>query len=161
MESMTKEKKQEFTLRITKANKSQMIVILYDMILQYLQDAISDYEKGKLKEYQKNVGYAKNCIDELLNSLNFQYEIANVLRGLYYFYKRELSTAAIQQKQELLPPVIKMIEELRKSFEQTAKEDQSAPIMENTQTVYAGLTYGKDSLNLNLSDQGSNRGFRV
>lgn len=158
---MIKEKKQEFTLRITKANKSEMIVILYDMILQYLEDAVNHYQEGNVKEYKKDINHAKSCIDELLNSLNFQYDLAQVLRGLYYFYKRELSTAAIQEKQELLPPVIKMIQELRNSFEQIAKEDLSAPIMDNTQKVYAGLTYGKDSLNLNLSDQGSNRGFRV
>ena len=54
-----------------------------------------------------------------------------------------------------------MIQELKESFEQIALQDTSAPIMENTQTVYAGLTYGKDSLNLNLSDQGTNRGFCV
>ena len=54
-----------------------------------------------------------------------------------------------------------MIQELKKSYEQAVALDDSAPIMQNTQTVYAGLTYGKDSLNINLSDQGTNRGFRV
>lgn len=34
-------------------------------------------------------------------------------------------------------------------------------VMENVQTVYAGLTYGRNNLNENLADQGINRGFRV
>ena len=42
---MKKEKKQEFTLRITRANKTQMVVILYDMVLTYLEDAIEAFEK--------------------------------------------------------------------------------------------------------------------
>ena len=42
---MKKEKKQEFTLRITKANKTQMIVILYDMVLEYLKDSLESLEK--------------------------------------------------------------------------------------------------------------------
>ena len=35
---MTKECKQQFTLRITQANSTQLIVILYEMTLQYLAD---------------------------------------------------------------------------------------------------------------------------
>ena len=90
-----------------------------------------------------------------------EYKIAGILRGLYFFYKRELTTAAVQQKKELVLPIIQMIGELKESYEQIASQDTSAPIMENAQTVYAGLTYGKDSLNVNLSDQGTNRGFCV
>ncbi len=158
---MKTEKKQEFTLRITKANKTQLIVILYDMILVYLQDALQELEKKEYKEYKWNVERAKDCIDELLNSLHYEYEIAGILRSLYFFYKRELSTAAIHYDEEKVLQVAKMIGELKESYEQIAAQDTSAPIMENTQKVYAGLTYGKDSLNVNLSDQGSNRGFCI
>ena len=158
---MKKEKKQEFTLRITRANKSQMIVILYDMVLVYLEDSLEAFEKKDYKEYRWNIERAEDCLDELLNSLHMEYEIAGILRGLYFFYKRELTTAAVQQKKELVLPIIQMIGELKESYEQISSQDTSAPIMENAQTVYAGLTYGKDSLNVNLSDQGSSRGFRV
>lgn len=158
---MKKEKKQEFTLRITRANKTQMVVILYDMILTYLEDALEAFEKNNLKEYKWNVDRAKDCIDELLNSLHKEYEIAGVLRSLYFFYKRELTTAAVQMKKELILPVMQMIQELKESYEKVSAQDTSAPIMENAQTVYAGLTYGKNSLNVNLSDQGTNRGFCV
>ncbi len=158
---MRKEKKQEFTLRITKANKTQMIVILYDMVLEYLKDSLECLEKEELKEFKWNIERAKDCIDELLNSLNFDYELAGILRGLYYFYKRELATAAIYQNKEKVLPVMEMIQELKESYEKISIEDTSAPIMENAQTIYTGLTYGKDSLNVNLSDQSTNRGFCV
>lgn len=158
---MKKEKKQEFTLRITRANKTQMIVILYDMVMVYLEDALEAFENNNYKEYKWNIERGKDCIDELLNSLYMEYEIAGILRGLYFFYKRELTTAAVQMKPELVSPVMQMIRELKESYEQVASQDFSAPVMENAQTVYAGLTYGKDSLNINLSDQGTNRGFCV
>ena len=158
---MKKEKKQEFTLRITRANKSQMIVILYDMVLVYLEDSLEAFEKKDYKEYRWNIERAEDCLDELLNSLHMEYEIAGILRGLYFFYKRELTTAAIQERQEKILPVMQMIRELKESYEQIASQDTSAPIMQNTQEVYACLTYGKDSLNVNLSDQGTNRGFCV
>ena len=158
---MKKEKKQEFTLRITRANKTQMVVILYDMVLTYLEDAMEAFEKNSHKEYRWNIDRAKECIDELLNSLHMEYEIAGILKGLYFFYKRELTTAAVRMKKEMVLSVMQMIKELKESYEQVSAQDTSAPIMENAQTVYAGLTYGKTSLNVNLSDQGTNRGFCV
>lgn len=158
---MVKEKKQEFTLRITRANKSQLIVILYDMVLEYLEDALKAYKEDDKKKYKSDIRNAQNCIDELLHSLKSGYEISSRLKSLYYFYKRELSTAAILEKEEMILPVIDMIRELRNAYEKVAEQDNSAPIMENTQTVYAGLTYGKDSLTVDLSDQGGNRGFRI
>ena len=158
---MKKEKKQEFTLRITRANKTQLVVILYDMVLVYLEDSLEAFENEDYKEYKWNIERAKDCIDELLNSLHMEYEIAGILRGLYFFYKRELTTAAVQNKKELVLPVMQMIQELKESYEQISSQDTSAPIMENAQTVYAGLTYGRTSLNVDLSDQGTNRGFCV
>ena len=158
---MVKEKKQEFTLRITRANKSELIVILYDMVLEYLQDALKAYKEEDKKKYKSDIRNAQNCIDELLQSLKPGYEISSRLKSLYYFYKRELSTAAILEKEEIILSVMDMIRELRNAYEKVAAQDNSAPIMENTQTVYAGLTYGKDSLTVDLSDQGGNRGFRI
>ena len=158
---MKKEKKQEFTLRITGANKTQLVVILYDMILTYLEDSLEAFEKADYECFRWNIERAKDCIDELLNSLHMRYEIAGVLKGLYFFYKRELTSAGIQRNKEKIVSVMKMIQELKESYEQIAVQDTSAPIMENAQMVYAGLTYGKDSLNVNLSDQGTNRGFCV
>ena len=158
---MKKEKKQEFILRITRANKTQLVVILYEMTLAYLQDSLEAFESEDFSQYKWNIERAKDCIDELLNSLHPEYDIAGVLKSLYYFYKRELTTAAVQRKADLVVSVMQMIKELKESYEQAAAQDTSDPIMQNTQTVYAGLTYGKGSLNVNLSDQGSNRGFRV
>ena len=37
---MTKELKQQYTLRITQANKSALVVILYEMTITYLEDAM-------------------------------------------------------------------------------------------------------------------------
>ena len=158
---MTREKKQEFTLRITQANKTGLVVILYDMTLTFLEDAVMEFDKGNIMEYKRNIDGAKKCLDELLASLHLGYDISESLRGLYYFYKRELTSGAVQQKKEFLLPVIEMIKELKESYEKVASQDSSLPLMKNTQTVYAGLTYGKRSLNVNLADQGINRGFRV
>lgn len=158
---MTKEMKQEFTRKITQANKTGLVVILYEMTLYFLESAAENFDREEFLEYQKNIGKAKECLDELLTSLDKGYEPAARLQALYYFYKRQLTSASVQRKKELLLPVMGMIKELKESYEKIAAQDTSAPLMENTQEVYAGLTYGRGSLNENLADQGSNRGFRI
>lgn len=47
---MTKECKQQFTLRITQANATQLVVILYEMTLQYLADAEQAAEDAQFLE---------------------------------------------------------------------------------------------------------------
>ena len=53
-----------------------------------------------------------------------------------------------------------MIESLRDAYDEVASENKTGPLMQNAQTVYAGLTYGRKDVNVNL-EQLSNRGFRV
>ena len=48
---MTTEKKQMFTRRITQANRTQLVVIVYEMLLVYLEDAIHAYEADNKQEY--------------------------------------------------------------------------------------------------------------
>ena len=48
--SMTTEKKQMFTRRITQANKTQLTVIVYEMLLAYLEDARAAHDAGQTEE---------------------------------------------------------------------------------------------------------------
>ena len=43
---MTSEKKQEYTLKITNASPTGIIVILYDLAIDYIKDAGDCIEKG-------------------------------------------------------------------------------------------------------------------
>jgi flagellar protein FliS len=53
-----------------------------------------------------------------------------------------------------------IVEKLLDSFRQVSEMDESEAVMENTETIYAGLTYGRDSLNETLySENMANRGF--
>ena len=49
-------------------------------------------------------------------------------------------------------------EKLRNSFETAAADDKSAPLMDNAQKVYAGMTYGKGRLTESFIND-DNRGF--
>lgn len=158
---MTKECKQQFTLRITQANKTELIVILYEMILSYLEDAENALENGEIAGFREALRKVRGCFEELVASLNLDYELAARLLSLYMYCNRELIKADIRKESGHLSHVRSVIEKLAVAYREVAKQDDSGPVMQNSQTVYAGLTYGKNSLSENMADQGADRGFRA
>ena len=158
---MTDELKKEFTLRITQANSTELIVILYDMILVYIKEAGEFANRNDKESYLRSLQKIRNCIGELMESLNLEYETARNMYSLYVFFLKEIVKAETKQEgYAYIKSIRPMIESLRNAYHQVALENKNGPVMQNTQTVYAGLTYGKKDINTNL-EQLSNRGFRV
>ncbi|MCR5107133.1 MAG: flagellar protein FliS [Lachnospiraceae bacterium] len=157
---MTKELIQEYTLKITQANRSRIIVIVYDMTEQYIKDALEAFDHGDLLTFRDNCRYAGKCVGDLLEALDFDYELAFPLMRLYVYISKEISMSSIKNDTEGLLVARGLLLSLRDSFEEMAKQDKSEPVMGNTESVYAGLTYGKNSLNESINGSG-NRGFKV
>lgn len=158
---MTREKKQELTLRITQANKTELIEILYEMVLCYLEDAFVAHEDSDRASFRAAIRKTRGCFNELLSSLNFEYELANCFSQLYLYCIKELALADVKNQTEHLKHIVKVVEQLKDAYVELAKQDTSAPVMKNSQTIYAGLTYGRGELTENMADQGSNRGYLV
>ncbi len=158
---MTSEIKKQFTFRVSQANPTEMVVILYEMTLQYLSDAKEAADGEEREEYRENVRRARNCIGELLHSLHLEYEPARALRQLYLYCIRRLSQAEAGWHPELLGEVQSIITPLRDAYRQIALQNPAGPVMQNTQAVYAGLTYGRNTLTENMADQSMNRGMLV
>ena len=158
---MTKELKQEYTLRITQANKTQLITILYEMILTYLDEAKTALDVEDKAEYKAAIRKIRGCMNELTASLHFEYEIAQNLLQLYLFINKELVHAGMHYDKENLEHVEAVIRPLRDAYKQIESQDISGPVMGNAQTVYAGLTYGRNTLSENIADPSANRGFFV
>lgn len=158
---MTKELKQEYTLRITQANKTQMITILYEMVLLYIDEAEKALDGDNKVEYKSAIRKIRGCMNELVASLNFEYELAHNLMQLYLYVSKELVKASSHYDRENLEHVRLVIGQLHQAYKELELQDKSAPVMGNTQTVYAGLTYGRNTLTENIADPAANRGFCV
>ncbi len=158
---MTLEKKQEFTLKITQANKTQMITIIYEIVIDYLTDAIEHMDGGRRKEANECLDRAQNSIDELLRSLNMEYELAKNLHKIYIFSKKELMAAGVTGGTERIARVLKNFRSLHEAYLVLEKADTSETLMDNTPKVYAGLTYGRYSLNEDVTSSYMNRGFKA
>lgn len=158
---MTKELKQEFTLRITQANKMQLITILYEMALLYLEEAKVAIDADDKMACKAAIRKIRGCMDELTASLHLEYELAQNLLQLYRYINKELTQANLHLKKEHLEHAEFILEKLQKAYKQIEGQDVSGPVMGNTQTVYAGLTYGRNDLTENITDPSANRGFCV
>ena len=157
---MTNEKKQAFTLRITSANSTELIEILYEMLLEYVDDAKAAIEKNDINEIHDSIRKARGCLRELMESIDFEYDLAGYFMSLYAYVNKELLLAEIRKDIKIFDNVKVVIEPLRDTYIELAKLDKSEPVMQNTQKVTAGLTYSKGNINESLDEQ-SNRGFYV
>ena len=158
---MTRERKQEYTVRISQANRTQLVVIIYEMLLDYLQDAKDAHAQGERGLFESSLYKAENCIRELMASLHMEYAPAGNLLSLYAYAVKELSRAILHNSIEEIILVEKIMKKLHDAYETVSRGDTSSPVMENTQSIYAGLTYGKNQLMESLSNEGSLRGIRA
>ena len=157
---MTQEEIRAFSYRITQATPTQLVVILYEMAIKYIDEALDNVNSDNPGEFRASLKSAGQVIDELNHSLDMQYGVSLYLMRIYVFMKEVFFKASVRPDITELSRCRKILADLRKSFEQIQSEDKRGPVMSNTQQVYAGLTYGKGTLNESFGPE-SNRGFRV
>ncbi len=158
---MNNEDRKGYTNRVVQANKSELIVILYDIVLQDLREARESLAIADIEEFQKSCDHSCKAVNELIVSLDFRYEISNDLFRLYRYVNENVTKAKTTRQESLLINGYKTMEKLRLAFVEVATQDKSEPVMKNTEQVYAGLTYSKGNLNESLLDTSSNRGFKA
>ena len=76
------------------------------------------------------------------------------------FSGQRLIEASYEETDKKLEDAIPIFRELREAFSEVAKQDTSPSLMEHTQQLYAGLTYGKGTLNETLLS-GNSRGYKA
>ena len=150
----------EYTRRISSGNRSEIIVCVFDIGEIYMNEACECFENGDEDDFRTGILKASKCINDLLESINYEYELAFPLMRIYMFMNKELSVASATNDVETVRKINALFVKMKESFLEVAKQDTSAPVMQNTQPVFAGLTYGRNSLNESLAGD-QNRGFKV
>lgn len=155
---MTKERKQEFTRRITQANRSGLVLIKFEMLFDYFDDICRAFAEKNEQEVKNGVRHADAVLKSFQETLDFQYGMSAQLFSLYDFHRRQLAKVFIRNSLEDLEQSRNMLQKTYEAFREAAKQDKSGPLMRNAQQVYAGYTYGRHDLNESY-DTGSSRGF--
>lgn len=159
---MNKDQIKEYTARVAQANRTELVVIIYELILDSIQEGEMCYNNGDVEAGAEQIGKAQAYLQELKGSLDRQYELSGQLLRLYRYVNEQLITTKLRQKPVNLDAASNVIRGLMSSFAEVAKQDTSGPVMQNAQQVYAGLTYGKGALDEVLMSQNeASRGFKA
>ncbi|WFR57547.1 flagellar protein FliS [Anaerocolumna sp. AGMB13025] len=151
-----------FAARVTQASRTELVVIMYEVILTDIDCAKTCYNKEDTVKFEQELKHAQRFLNELMATLNYRYELSYQLMSLYIFINKSLVTAVFQKNADILEEAEAVLKVLLEGFKGTVKEDLSGPVMQNTQQLYAGLTYGRGVLNetyLNANEQ--SRGYKA
>lgn len=137
------------------ASPGELLCMTYEILLHHIQEAIST--KGKVKE--EHVSQAIEVIKQLVGDLNFEIPITRDLFKLYVYVQNLLVNhqyhiQGLEQAYQLIHTIYDGYKEI------TQKEVNKKPAMQNIESVYAGMTYGKGKLNeIVMTD--INRGYHA
>ncbi len=157
---MTQELKSAFTKRITQANKSEIIVILYEILFTYLEEAKKALSGEKDYDTANDaLRRASQVLEHLKDALDFKYELAGQLFPLYVFAQKEMAKAMYLADPQMIDTIEGLMRPLQEAFIEVAAKDGTGSVMKNTEKVVAGYTYGRSDINEAMADYDSSRGF--
>lgn len=151
---------QDYVARIANANQIQLVLINYEIILDYLNAAKNSLDNKEDMDF--DLRKARQFLNELRLSLDMQYTISRYLMNLYIYVDGELAYCQFDYKISHIDEAVKVLSSLLESWREVEKnEKDKTPLMENTQQLYAGLTYSKDGSLNEYMDSDVNRGFKA
>ena len=156
---MTSEQKRDFTRRVANANRSGLMLIKFEILFVYMEDACAAFAADDSEGFKAAVRSADNVLKSFEETLDFTYEMSGRLYALYDFHRRQLAKALMRHSTEEIEESRRLLKQMYETFSEVAKQDQSAPLMRHAQQVYAGMTYGKGDLNENIDITEPSRGF--
>lgn len=107
---------------ISTQQRAKLIVMLYEGAIKFLKIAKDKLDEGDYALKGVYIGKAQDIVAELNNCLNVEAgpQIANDLRALYNFMYGHLTEANIQRDPAKIDDCIKILNELRQTWEQVA-----------------------------------------
>ncbi len=150
--------KEEYVAKIATASPLRLVIINFEILFDYLEESKKNINDDKSFDF--NIFKARQFLSELRCSLDMQYEISSYLLTLYNYADRKIAKFLFSKNLKDLEDATNVLKNIMSGFEQIEEKDKT-PVMENTDTIYAGLTYGKDGRLQEFVDVKHNKGFKA
>jgi len=167
--------KSAYMVRIAQANPIDLVVINFEIIRDYLTNALNtigdlkngnSWESLEIKElYQSNLQKAKSGLDTLIESLAFDVPMSFDFYEIYKYIYKHLSDVAFASNKSAAHAAVtdslELIEILLEGWRDVATgvAKELPPVATIAPKVYSGLTYGKDGQAQEYIEEDSNRGY--
>jgi len=104
---------------IETASREQILIMLYDGAIQFLNKAKVAMAKKDVEAQNTNLVAAQNIIREFINSLDHEVapQLAENLTSLYEYFIRRLIFANVKRKVEPIDEVLKYLKSLKATWE--------------------------------------------
>ena len=148
-----------YAARIINATPAQLIVVTYDLVCDFLSEALESGSDDSFAEYTSR---AKDAVTQLMCGLNFKYGISQELYDIYLYVYATLTRAFFRYERAAAKEAAELLGTLREGFINAANSspDTVPDEYEPEPQVYAGLTYQRDGL-AEFVDQSDARGFKA
>lgn len=140
--------------RVANANDAQLVVLIYEGLMDTIKSAIGDIESESRDKLNISINKIREILAELLATLQGDSEIANNLRSIYVYLNKIVTEAELKCDKDKLEEAIKVITPLYEAWQELGKKDEvsvTSPQVGTKSTdrpaIVAGMTYGKGQLN--------------
>ncbi|AOY75706.1 flagellar protein FliS [Clostridium formicaceticum] len=141
--------KEYLASRVANANEAQLVAILYEGLLDVLEDGIDYLKVSAYKKLNNSLQKARAILAELLSTIQGNSEIASNLKSLYIYANQLITEAENNKNIEKLELAIKVITPLYEGWKELGERAGSQGTVTSPQApkIVAGMTYGKGQLN--------------
>lgn len=143
---MTDEQMNVYKMRITQAGIAELTLVMLEMEMQWIGEALEAYEAKDMDEFLSCLGKAQGTQVELMNVMNMDNPVAAQVHSVFTYINRQLIRAKIKREPLDIARCSDMLEKYYTSFKEIAKTDTAGPVMVQSEKIYAGLTYGSGGL---------------
>lgn len=150
---------ENYTARIACATPLQLTIINYEIAIHYINDTLDALNNNNKDLIKKSSQKAVKCVEELINSLNMDYEISQSLMPLYIYVNKILNGVVIKKNIESVKTTKTILTNLLESWNEAEKNidiNNTFSVLNASQKLYAGLTYKNGKLEEYIDDNNSN-----
>jgi len=128
---------------IETASREQILIMLYDGAIQFLNKAKVAMQNKEYEAIHNNLMGAQNIIQEFINSMDREVapQLAENLISLYEYFIRRLVQANMKRQMEPIDEVLKYLKSLKATWEQAIvlaqKEQQENAVLRGDDYYYS------------------------
>lgn len=108
-------------MSINTMTKGELLVLLFDKLVQRLTLSIILYKDNKIEEANLNLNKSRDIFNYLLTNLDHGYGLSKDLSELYAFFNAEIIKSVAKKDISLIEQILPMIRELRDTWSEAEK----------------------------------------
>lgn len=141
--------KKHIASRVATANEAGLIVLLYEGLLDQLNDMKKFVSESNEDFFEQKSDKARNILVELIATLKGDSDIANHLRSIYIFINKLIVEGRNKKEAKKFEEAIGILTPLQEAWKELEKQEFERLAKDNEKKVeiFSGITYGKSKLN--------------